>query len=356
MKTRSFLQFVSPTVALMLLLLAVPMATTFYLSVRNCALQMEMVTVEESTPFGKQESTVQRAKVDSNGRAVQACSFVGLDYYRKVLGLDDASPVAEPPAAAAGGEATGADPTGATAASAAGLPAQSQQASNEFTGALRFTLLYTFVTLPFVLGIGFLLALGVNNLSQKLKGAVIAASLLPFIITPVVAALSIKWLFRDNGLVPYLLSNFGVKVFWMGQAWSAQLLIIVYGIWHVTPFAFIVFYAGLQSVPQDSLEAATIDGASRWQRLRYVTIPHLMPLIVFVALIHVMDAYRVFEPVIVLTQGAFTTSVQYLTYHILLQENNPYKASAAAVLTLVGIVILLIPLLVKTWREQKRGL
>ena len=80
-----------------------------------------------------------------------------------------------------------------------------------------------------------------------------------------------------------------------------------------------------------------------------------MPLLVFVTLIHLMDAYRVFEPVVVLTQGAFTTSVQYLTYFILLQENNPYKASAAAVLTLIGILILLIPLLIKTWREQKGG-
>ena len=75
----------------------------------------------------------------------------------------------------------------------------------------------------------------------------------------------------------------------------------------------------------------------------------------YFTLIHMMDAYRVFEPVIVLTQGAFTTSVQYLTYHILLEQNNPFKASAAAVLTLIGIVFLLIPLLVKTWREQKQG-
>jgi multiple sugar transport system permease protein len=201
-----------------------------------------------------------------------------------------------------------------------------------------------------------LLALGVNNVTQKLKGVFISASLLPFIITPVVAALSIKWLFRDNGLVPYLLSHVGVQVFWMAEAWSARLLIIIYGIWHVVPFAFIVLYAGLQSVPQDSLEAATIDGASRWQKMRFVTLPHLMPLIVFLSLIHLMDAYRVFEPVMVLTQGAFTASVQYLTYFILLQENNPFKASAAAVLTLIGILILLIPLLVKTYREQRGGL
>ena len=330
MKTKSFLQFVGPSVALMLLLLAVPMATTFYLSMRNCTLEMEIVKVEQSSPFGTTETITQRAKMDASGRAIQACHFVGLGYYRKVLGLeaDTSAPVAAPPA---------------------------ESTDNEFFGALRFTMIYTFVTLPFVLVIGFLLALAVNGVTQKLKSVFISASLLPFIITPVVAALSIKWLFRDNGLVPYLLSSVGIQVFWMAQAWSARLLIIVYGIWHVVPFAFIVLYAGLQSVPQDSLEAATIDGATRWQKLRYVTLPHLMPLLVFVTLIHLMDAYRVFEPVIVLTQGAFTTSVQYLTYFILLQENNPYKASAAAVLTLIGILILLIPLLVKTWREQKGG-
>ena len=339
MKTKSFLQFVGPSVIMMLLLLAIPMATTLYLSLRNCALEMEVVKVEESTPFGKKETITQRAKLGPDGRAVEQCEYVGLDYYRKVLGLDQSvSSSASLPPDAGGKPARAGDP-----------------ADNEFLGALKFTMIYTFATLPFVLLIGFLLALGVNNVTNKLKGLFITASLLPFIITPVVAALSIKWLFRDNGLVPYVLSNFGIEVFWMAQAWSARLLIIVYGIWHVVPFAFIVLYAGLQSVPQDALEAATIDGATRWQKLRFVTVPHLMPLFVFITLIHLMDAYRVFEPVIVLTQGAFTTSVQYLTYYILLLENNPYKASAAAVLTLAGIVVLLIPLLVRTWREQKGG-
>lgn len=338
MKTRTFIQFVGPSVALMLLLLAAPMVIVFFLSVRNCALDMEVVKVQESTPFGVQETITQRARLDAQGRTIEKCEFVGLDYYRKVLGMDGDGSTATDMPSDAGGSAPG-----------------SARQDNEFLGALKFTMIYTFVTLPFVLVIGFLLALAVNGVTQRLKSLFISASLLPFIITPVVAALSIKWLFRDNGLIPYLLSQFGIQVFWMAQAWSARLLIIVYGIWHVVPFAFIVLYAGLQSVPQDSLEAATIDGASRWQKLRYVTIPHLMPLIVFITLIHLMDAYRVFEPVIVLTQGAFTTSVQYLTYHILLQENNPYKASAAAVLTLVGILILLVPLLVKTWREQKRG-
>ena len=70
MKTRSFLQFVAPSVAMMLLLLAAPMVITFYLSVRNCALEMEMVKIEESTPFGKRETLTQRAKLGADGRAI----------------------------------------------------------------------------------------------------------------------------------------------------------------------------------------------------------------------------------------------------------------------------------------------
>jgi multiple sugar transport system permease protein len=339
MKTSTFARFVGPSVLLMLALMAAPLIVTFYLSVRNCVPDMEIVKVQQSGPFGTTESITQRVKLDASGKPITLCKFVGLDYFRSVLGVGSAASV---------NPADNAPPDSANDDAA-------KHRSTEFTGALRFTLLYTLVTTPFVLLLGFLVALGVHHSAQRFRGTLITASLMPFIITPVVAALSIKWLFRDNGLVPYFLSQFGISVFWMAEAWSARLLIILYGVWHSAPFAFIVLYAGLQSVPQDSLEAATIDGASRWQKLRYVTLPHLMPLIVFITLIHLMDAYRVFEPVVVLTQGAFTTSVQYLTYYTLVTETNPYKASAAAVLTTAGIFVLLIPLLVKTWKEQRRG-
>ncbi|MFM7332740.1 MAG: carbohydrate ABC transporter permease [Brachymonas sp.] len=346
MKLPTFARFVAPSVLLMLTLMALPLLVTFYLSVRNCVPDMEIVKVQQSGPFGTTESVTQQVKVDAQGKPITICKFVGLEYFRSVLGistLDATNSVAYEP-----------DSMPGSGSNSSQKAAQGKR-STEFTGALKFTLLYTLVTTPFVLLLGFLVALGVNASAKKWRGTFITASLMPFIITPVVAALSIKWLFRDNGLVPYFLSHFGVSVFWMAEAWSARFLIILYGIWHSAPFAFIVLYAGLQSVPQDSLEAATIDGATRWQKLWYVTLPHLSPLIIFITLIHLMDAYRVFEPVVVLTQGAFTTSVQYLTYFTLVQENNPYKASAAAVLTTAGIFVLLIPLLVKTWKEQRRG-
>jgi multiple sugar transport system permease protein len=216
-------------------------------------------------------------------------------------------------------------------------------------------LLYTAVTTPFILFIGLVLALVTQKISDRFKGLVISMALLPFIITPVVGALAIKWLFRDDGLVFNLLSHVGVQIYWMSEAWSAKLLVIFYGVWHVSPFAFIVLYAGLQGVPQDSIEAARLDGASKLQVLWFVTLPHLAPLTIFITLIHLMDSYRVFEPILVLTQGVFTTSVQFLTYSILLDESNPYKASAASVLTLVGIGFLLAPLLKRTWNEQRNA-
>ncbi len=353
MKRKSFLQFSAPSVLLMLALLAFPMLMTLWLSVRNCTPQLELVAVQQTGPFGATTVTTQRARVDAAGRALQNCRFAGLSYYRNILGLDKTAAGGEPAGAPAtpAAPATSASPTASAMLAMPAMP--TGDGHNEFIGALGFTLLYTLATTPFILGAGLAMALAMNRVTQRLKGLFIAASLLPFIITPVVGALAIKWLFRDDGLVSHLLQQVGLQVFWMAEAWSARLLIILYGIWHVTPFAFIVFYAGLQGVPQDSLEAARLDGASRWQQLRYVTLPHLAPLLVFVTLIHLMDAYRVFEPVLVLTRGAFTTSVQYLTYSVLLEENNPFKASAAAVLTLIGIGVLLIPLLRRTWREHR---
>ncbi|MEM8664859.1 MAG: ABC transporter permease subunit, partial [Pseudomonadota bacterium] len=108
----------------------------------------------------------------------------------------------------------------------------------------------------------------------------------------------------------------------------------------------------------DSLDAAVVDGASRIQRLRYVIIPHLMPLIIFVALIHLMDSYRVFEEVIAFSSQAHVISLQWLTFDFLTPDDSGNRAigraSASSMLTMIGIVILLILPLIRTWRDQRR--
>jgi ABC-type sugar transport system permease subunit len=135
------------------------------------------------------------------------------------------------------------------------------------------------------------------------------------------------------------------------------LTLFTYGIWHSAPFAFIVFYAGLQTVPQDTLESAMIDGASRFERIRYVVIPHLAPLAVFIALIQLMDNFRVFEPIVGFSAEAHATSLSWAIYNDLRTTGAPNFGSAAAtsVLTIMGVCMLLTPVLIRTWRDFGRG-
>jgi multiple sugar transport system permease protein len=186
---------------------------------------------------------------------------------------------------------------------------------------------------------------------------VIFVSLLPFIITPVIGALSIRWLFIGDGILTAALERLlATDISMFAQGWTIEILMMFYRVWHVAPFAFVVFYAALQTVSQDSLDAAMVDGASRFERLRYIIIPHLMPLIVFVALIHLMDSYRVFEEIVGFSSQAHRISLQYLTFSFLTPDDSGNRAisraSASSILTMIGIVFLLIPLLMRTWREH----
>ena len=141
------------------------------------------------------------------------------------------------------------------------------------------------------------------------------------------------------------------------QGWTIEVLMLFYRVWAVAPFAFVIFYAGLQTVNQDTLESAIIDGASRWERLRYVVIPHLLPLIIFVSLIHLMDTYREFEAGVGFSSQAHRITLQWLTFDFLQPDDSGNRAisraSASAMLTMIGIVILLIPLLRRTWRDHR---
>jgi multiple sugar transport system permease protein len=224
--------------------------------------------------------------------------------------------------------------------------------------ALTFTLTYTFVTTPFVLLLGLVVAFAINNLTQSIRGPVIFASLLPMIITPLIGSLVLFWMIDGNGIlgsaVQFVVGNPDLSL--KASTPMVWAVILIYGIWHVTPFAMIVFYAGLQTVPSDQIEAAMIDGGSRWDRTRYVVLPHLMPLIIFVTLIHLMDAFRVFEPIVGFSAQAHVKSISFLIYeHLVVQETKLWgTGSATSVVTIIMVLILLTPVLIRTWRDFRR--
>lgn len=332
MKFRTFSLFVAPSLLSMLLLIALPLAGVAYLSLWNGFIKTEYVETESSGPFGTQIETRAVPVRDENGNPVQVVEWYGARNYETLTRPDAVADALAGPASEAYGRIT----------------------NIEFWGALEFTLLYVAATTPAILLLGFLLALAVNRAGVFAKGPLIFISLMPFIITPVVGSLSIKWLFLDNAVVTVLLQELGLgRLYFLESTFTIRALIILYGIWHATPFAFVVLYAGLQTIPQDSMEAAVVDGASAFDRVRYVVLPHLAPLILFVGLIHVMDAYRVFEPVLVFSGGQGAESLQHLTYYILNIQQNFYKASASAILTVIGIVLILIPILMRFRRSHR---
>lgn len=227
-----------------------------------------------------------------------------------------------------------------------------------FYRAMAFTLTFTFVVTPMVLILGFFIAVAVNSIPSMLRGPAIFLSLLPLIITPLIGSLILFWMIDARGIVGAFLQslagdpNLSLKA----STPLTWLTLIVYGIWHSAPFAFVVYYAGLQTVPQDTLESAQIDGASRWEQIRYVVLPHLLPLTTFIALIQLMDNFRVFEPIMGFNAAAHAVSLSYFIYDDLGGETRLLSSAAAtSVLTIVGVTILLMPVLIRTWREYGRN-
>ena len=339
MKKRDFYFFVVPSLLMMFLFIAVPLAIVFKQSFYITQNVFEKVEVETCTPgFIKQicETKIEtKPKLDENGNVIEVSVFVGFENYKNLLQINKFK-------------------------NAVYNLSLNEIEKINFWKAFRFTISFCLITLPLVIFLGLLIALTVNNLTRSLKGPVIFISLLPFIITPIIGALAIRWLFVGEGILTALLEYLMQKdIAMFANAWTLELLMIIYRVWHVAPFAFIVFYAGLQTVNKETLESAVIDGANRYERLRYIIIPHLMPLIIFVSLIHLMDSYRVFEEIVAFSSQAYVISLQWLTYDFLIPDETGNRlinrASTSAMLTMVGVSIIITPLLKRTWEDYREG-
>ena len=223
----------------------------------------------------------------------------------------------------------------------------------DFWAAFRLTLLFVAIVVPAHI----IFVLGFANLLDRVKrgrGFYLAALLLPFIVTPVVSTLLVRNLFDRGGLISWLW-EVATDAPFVINAGNVKWVLILHGIWSITPFAVIVFFAGMQTLPEERVEAADMDGAGFWSKQRCVVIPHLRSLILFVLLISIMDAYRVFDSSFVfgqsVGQSAYTLSV-YNFQTALGPIGRVGKGNAIAVLMVIGIFVVLIPFLRKSYQEQ----
>lgn len=190
---------------------------------------------------------------------------------------------------------------------------------NFFRTAMVHTLIYAAaaLTCEFLLGLGLALLL---NQQIRGRGLFRASLLVPMMLPTVVVGIVWRLMLNPNfGAINGTLKQFGVNtesLTWTASPRLAFLAVVAVDVWQWTPFVFLVLLAGLQAIPQEPYEAALIDGSSRWQTFRHVTLPLLKPAILIVLLLRTMDLLRVFDQIFILTEGGPGFATEMISLYI----------------------------------------
>ena len=198
-----------------------------------------------------------------------------------------------------------------------------------FWGTVTRTLAFTVLAVGAELVLGLLAALGLHH-SLIGRGAARTAALVPWVLPTSALALGWIWIFNDQfGVVNDLLRRAGViesPVAWLGHPSTAFMAVVVADVWKTTPFITLLILAALQTIPGQLYEAAAIDGASRWQRFTWITLPLLRPALFVAVLFRTLQSFGVFDLVYVMTGGgpggatetfalyAYRTFMRYLDF------------------------------------------
>jgi multiple sugar transport system permease protein len=219
------------------------------------------------------------------------------------------------------------------------------------------TFVYTAVATLLKMVGGLALALAMNQ-QFPLKNLMRALMLLPFIVPTVLSTVAWMWILDPAfSVLNWLLVAVGVPKpgpSWLGNPMLAMLSIIMINAWRGLPFYGITLLAGLQTVPPELYEAATIDGASGWQRFRYVTLPLLQPIILIVTLFSVIFTFADFQLVYVLTHGGPQNATQlFATYafDIAMGAGQLGLGASVALAMLPALALLIVALTIYLRRE-----
>jgi multiple sugar transport system permease protein len=229
-------------------------------------------------------------------------------------------------------------------------------ADTRFWSSLLRTMGIVFSAVGLEFCVGLAVAYGLYRLTFGVRGLNLLM-FLPHIITPVVAALFLKWIFAGRwGLLDSLLAGLGIfGPDWLGNPFWARITVVLADAWQFTPFVILVLFAGLNTVDQSQIEAAQIDGASGRQILFRIMLPAIAPIIVFVLTMRMMDAFRYFDTIYVLTGGGPGTATETLTmqtYALAFRLLQIGKASALGVVTLLIVLVFALILIAVVGRRK----
>ena len=210
-----------------------------------------------------------------------------------------------------------------------------------FRESLGVTLTFAFwvVTAEMIIGVGLALLL-----DRNIRGMSILRTLfiLPMMIAPVVVGLMWRYMYHPTvGTFNRTLDSLGLaKVDWLGQ--HALTSVIIADIWQWTPFIFILALAALQSLPRSALEAARIDGATQWQQIIHIKLPLMMPVLIVTGLLRLIDAFKVLEVILVMTEGGPGLSTEIVALRISRTATEFRELGVAAAMSNYLLILLLI--------------
>lgn len=214
-----------------------------------------------------------------------------------------------------------------------------------FWKGLGVTLLITVVTVVVELILGFLLALAMHHAIKQTRGLIRTIILVPYGIITVVSAFAWFYMFSiDSGYINAWfewLPGVDADLNWFAQGSTALFVIMLSEIWKTTPFISLLLLAGLAQVPGDLTEAASVDGASWWQRMKLVILPNMKASIMVAVLFRAMDAFRIFDSIYIMTNGAYGTEVlSLLAYRTSIGRLEIGMGSAVSVLLFLCVALM----------------
>ena len=208
-----------------------------------------------------------------------------------------------------------------------------------FLKSIFNTFYYAVATVPLLMALALFLAVMLNS-KIPLRGFIRSAVYAPAVVSTVVVGTVFTWIFQDQlGLINYLLTSVGAKaILWNNDPKFAMLMLVTATMWQKAGYNMVIYLAGLQSIPTELMEAATIDGASTFQKFRYITLPLLKNTHMFVMITCMINAFRSFDLVYTMTQGGTVKCYQdhrlcmFTSRHF---NKNYYGRAAAGGIVLV---------------------
>lgn len=234
-----------------------------------------------------------------------------------------------------------------------GLDNYSRVANSTFYKALSNTTIYVILTVLILTIIPMFLAIFLDSKFLRFKTIFRASLFIPALTSTIVGGMIFRLMFgeQDTAVANQILNWIGLEtVNWRYNAWSGMFLMVILGSWRWIGVNMLYFLAALQNVPGELYEAADIDGASAWQKLRFVTIPQLKPIIIFVSTITIINGFRMFEESFVFWEASSPgniglTVVGYIYQQGIGQNDMGFGAAIGVVLMIIIFIISIIYLL-----------